>query len=196
MVGNAEHVCGFLVLADTVRPAAAKTLSELRKVGIEHLIMLSGDNQPTADAIARQVGVDEVLAELLPADKVTAMEKLVERYGSVAMIGDGINDAPVLGRATVGIAMGGIGSDAAIETADIALMGDDISQLPWLIKHSRRALTIIRQNIFFSLALKAVFVLLTLLGHASLWAAIAADTGASLLVIFNGLRLLGSPSDA
>ncbi|MBN8626293.1 MAG: HAD-IC family P-type ATPase, partial [Planctomycetes bacterium] len=140
--------------------------------------------------------VDEVLAELLPADKVTAMEKLVERYGSVAMIGDGINDAPVLGRATVGIAMGGIGSDAAIETADIALMGDDISQLPWLIKHSRRALTIIRQNIFFSLALKAVFVLLTLLGHASLWAAIAADTGASLLVIFNGLRLLGSPSDA
>lgn len=196
VVGNAEHVCGFLVLADTVRPAAAKTLSELRKVGIEHLIMLSGDNQPTADAIARQVGVDEVLAELLPADKVTAMEKLVERYGSVAMIGDGINDAPVLGRATVGIAMGGIGSDAAIETADIALMGDDISQLPWLIKHSRRALTIIRQNIFFSLALKAVFVLLTLLGHASLWAAIAADTGASLLVIFNGLRLLGSPSDA
>ncbi len=190
VIGNADHVCGFLVLADTVRPAAAKTLAELREVGIQHLIMLSGDNQPTADAIARQVGVDEVHAELLPADKVSAMEKLVQRYEKVAMIGDGINDAPVLGRATVGIAMGGIGSDAAIETADIALMGDDISQLPWLIRHSRQALAIIRQNIYFSLGIKAVFVVLTILGHASLWAAIAADTGASLLVIFNGLRLL------
>ena len=192
VVGNRDHVCGFLVLADTVRPAAVQTLKLLRDVGIEHLIMLSGDNTPTAETIARDVGVDEVHAELLPSDKVTAMEKLVERYGNVAMIGDGINDAPVLGRATVGIAMGGIGSDAAIETADIALMGDDISQLPWLIKHSRRTLTIVRQNIFFSLGLKAVFVVLTLMGHASLWAAIAADTGASLLVIFNGLRLLRS----
>ncbi|MBN8624749.1 MAG: cadmium-translocating P-type ATPase [Planctomycetes bacterium] len=190
VIGNADHVCGFLVLADTVRPAAAKTLAELREVGIQHLIMLSGDNQPTADAIARQVGVDEVHAELLPADKVSAMEKLVQRYEKVAMIGDGINDAPVLGRATVGIAMGGIGSDAAIETADIALMGDDLSQLPWLIRHSRQALAIIRQNIYFSLGIKAVFVVLTILGHASLWAAIAADTGASLLVLFNGLRLL------
>ena len=192
VIGNAEHVCGFLVLADTVRPAAKQTLAELRKSGIENLIMLSGDNQPTAEAIAREVGIDEVHAELLPAEKVAAMEKLVERYGNVAMIGDGINDAPVLGLATVGIAMGGIGSDAAIETADIALMGDDISQLPWLIAHSRRTLAIIRQNIFFSLGLKAAFVVLTLVGHASLWAAIAADTGASLLVIFNGLRLLGS----
>jgi len=192
VVGNSKHVCGFLVLADTVRPAAVQTLKALRGVGIEHLIMLSGDNMPTAQTIAREVGVDEVHAELLPGDKVTAMEKLVERYDKVAMIGDGINDAPVLARATVGIAMGGIGSDAAIETADIALMGDDISQLPWLIKHSRRTLTIVRQNIFFSLGLKAVFVVLTLMGHASLWAAIAADTGASLLVIFNGLRLLRS----
>ncbi|MBL9081737.1 MAG: cation-translocating P-type ATPase [Planctomycetales bacterium] len=190
VVGNSDHVCGFLVLADTVRPAAVQTLKALRDVGIEHLIMLSGDNTPTAQAIAREVGVDEVHAELLPSDKVTAMEKLVERYGKVAMIGDGINDAPALGRATVGIAMGGIGSDAAIETADIALMGDDISQLPWLIMHSRRTLTIIRQNIFFSLGLKAAFVVLALLGHASLWAAIAADTGASLLVILNALRCL------
>lgn len=190
VIGNAEHVCGFLVLADAVRPTAKQTIAELRKNGIEHLIMLSGDNRPTAEAIAREVGIDEVHAELLPADKVAAMEKLVERYGNVAMIGDGINDAPVLGLATLGIAMGGIGSDAAIETADIALMGDDIGQLPWLIAHSRRTLAIIRQNIFFSLGLKAAFVLLTLIGHASLWAAIAADTGASLLVIFNGLRLL------
>jgi Cd2+/Zn2+-exporting ATPase len=194
VVGNEQHVCGFLVLADAVRPAAVDTLKALRNIGIEHLIMLSGDNRPTAEAIAAEVGIDEVQAELLPADKVTAIDALVAKYGSVAMIGDGINDSPALARATVGIAMGGIGSDAAIETADIALMGDDISQLPWLIAHSRRALAIIQQNIAFSLAVKVVFVILTVLGHASLWAAIAADTGASLLVIFNGLRLLNDRS--
>ncbi|MBL9090775.1 MAG: cation-translocating P-type ATPase [Planctomycetaceae bacterium] len=190
VVGNDQHVCGFLVLADAVRPTAITTIKSLRDVGIEHLIMLSGDNQATAARIAKEVGIDEVRAELLPADKVTAIDELVKRYGSVAMVGDGINDAPALAKATIGIAMGGIGSDAAIETADIALMGDDISQLPWLIGHSRRALSIIKQNISFSLSLKAVFVALTIWGHASLWAAIAADTGASLLVIFNGLRLL------
>lgn len=190
VVGNDQHVCGFLVLADAVRPTAVTTIKSLRAAGIEHLIMLSGDNQPTAERIAKEVGIDEVRAELLPADKVAAIDDLVKRYGSVAMVGDGINDAPALAKATIGIAMGGIGSDAAIETADIALMGDDISQLPWLIEHSRRALSVIKQNISFSLAVKAVFVALTLWGHASLWAAIAADTGASLLVIFNGLRLL------
>ena len=190
VVGNDQHVCGFLVLADDVRPTAIATIKSLRAAGIEHLIMLSGDNQATAERIAREVGLDEVRAELLPVDKVAAIDDLVKRYGSVAMIGDGINDAPALAKATIGIAMGGIGSDAAIETADIALMGDDISQLPWLIGHSRRALSIIKQNIFFSLAVKAIFVALTIWGHASLWAAIAADTGASLLVIFNGLRLL------
>lgn len=158
-------------------------------MGVEHLIMLSGDNRPTAEAIASEVGIDEVRAELLPADKVTAIDELVTKYKSVAMIGDDINDSPALARATVGIAMGGIGSDAAIETADIALMGDDISQLPWLVGHARRTISVIQQNILFSLAVKALFVVLTLAGHASLWAAIAADTGASLLVIVNGLRL-------
>jgi Cd2+/Zn2+-exporting ATPase len=190
VVGNDQHVCGFLVLADAVRPTAIATIKSLRDAGIEHLIMLSGDNQATAERIAKEVGIDEVRAELLPADKVAAIDDLVKRYGSVAMVGDGINDAPALAKATIGIAMGGIGSDAAIETADIALMGDDIGQLPWLIGHSRRALSIIKQNISFSLAVKAVFVALTIWGHASLWAAIAADTGASLLVIINGLRLL------
>jgi Cd2+/Zn2+-exporting ATPase len=190
VVGNDQHVCGFLVLADAVRPTAIATIKSLRDAGIEHLIMLSGDNQATAERIAKEVGIDEVRAELLPSDKVAAIDDLVKRYGSVAMVGDGINDAPALAKATIGIAMGGIGSDAAIETADIALMGDDIGQLPWLIGHSRRALSIIKQNISFSLAVKAVFVALTIWGHASLWAAIAADTGASLLVIINGLRLI------
>ncbi len=192
VIGNATHVCGFITLADTLRPTAAETLLRLRHAGVEHLVMLTGDNQGTADVIAGEVGIDEVHAELLPADKVRAVESLVEKYGHVAMIGDGVNDAPALARATLGIAMGAAGSDAAIETADIALMADDLSKLPWLIKHSRRTLAIIRQNIIFSLAVKALFVVLTFAGFASLWAAIAADMGASLLVIFNGLRLLKS----
>ena len=152
--------------------------------------MLTGDNQATGRAIGAQTGVDEVRAELLPADKVTAIENLVADYGKAAMVGDGINDAPALARATLGIAMGAAGSDAAIETADVALMSDDLSKVPWLIHHSRRTLRIIRQNIIFSLSVKALFVVLTFLGYAYLWAAIAADLGASLLVIFNGLRLL------
>jgi Cd2+/Zn2+-exporting ATPase len=192
VIGNDRHVCGFIVLADEVRPAAIETIRKLREAGIERIVMLSGDNRPTAESIGKQVGVDEVRAELLPEDKVRAVEELTNQYHYLAMVGDGINDAPALARATVGIAMGGVGSDAAIETADIALMGDDISRLPWLIGHSRRTLAIIRQNIGFSLGLKGVFLVLTLFGHASLWAAIAADTGASLLVIFNGLRLLQS----
>ena len=190
VVGNDSHVCGFITLADTLRRTAAKTLDGLRDTGVEHLVMLTGDNEGTAQAIASEAGIDEVLAELLPEDKVTAVESLVQKYDKVAMIGDGVNDAPALGRATLGIAMGAAGSDAAIETADIALMSDDLSKLPWLIEHSRRTLSIIRQNITFSLAVKALFVVLTFAGYASLWAAIAADMGASLLVIFNGLRLL------
>ena len=129
-------------------------------------------------------------AELLPQDKVAAIEELVSRYGHLAMIGDGVNDAPSMARATLGVAMGAAGSDAAIETADIALMSDDLMKLPWLLRHSRRVLRVIRQNIILALLVKAVFVALTFVGIASLWSAIAADMGASLLVIFNGLRLL------
>jgi len=190
VIGNESHVCGLIALADAVRPGAKQTLQALRDTGLRHIVMLTGDNQETAQAIAAETGVDEVHAELLPADKVTAVERLVAKYGGVAMVGDGVNDAPALGRASVGIAMGAAGSDAAIETADIALMSDDLSKLPWLVQHSRRTLTIIRQNIGFSLTVKALFVILTFAGYASLWAAIAADMGASLLVIFNGLRLL------
>lgn len=188
--GTDRELIGFLALADTVRPTSASTLQSLREAGVEHLVLLTGDNAGTAQAVGRQVGLTEIQAELLPEDKVKAVEALVAKYGQVAMIGDGVNDAPAMARASLGIAMGAMGSDAAIETADIALMNDDLTRLPWLIHHSRRTLKVIRQNITFALAVKAVFVILTFAGHASLWSAIAADMGASLLVIFNGLRLL------
>ena len=189
-IGMDRELIGFLALADAVRPTSASTLQSLREAGVEHLVLLTGDNEGTAQAVGRQVGLTEIQAELMPEDKVKAIEALVAKYGQVAMIGDGVNDAPAMARATLGIAMGAMGSDAAIETADIALMNDDLTRLPWLIQHSRRTLGVIRQNITFALAVKAVFVVLTLMGHASLWSAIAADMGASLLVIFNGLRLL------
>ncbi len=193
VVGEDGHVCGLIALADQLRPDAWAVVQALRATGIEHVIMLTGDNTPTAKAIAQASGIDEFQAELRPEDKVTAVEALVQRYGTVGMIGDGVNDAPALARATVGIAMGAIGTDAAIETADIALMSDDLSRVPWLIRHSRRALRIVRQNIVASLAIKAAFVVLTLFGYASLWAAIAADMGVSLLVVGNALRLLRDP---
>lgn len=194
VIGNDDHVCGFIAVADRVRPQARAAVAALRHAGIQHIIMLTGDNRGTADAIARQTGVDEVQAELLPEDKLRVVEELVTRYGRVAMVGDGVNDAPAMARATLGVAMGAVGTDAAIETADIALMGDDLTKLPWLIRHSRRTLAVIRQNIGLSLAVKALFVALTLAGHASLWAAIAADMGVSLLVVANALRLLATES--
>jgi Cd2+/Zn2+-exporting ATPase len=190
VVGEDHHVCALIDVADRIRPHAKTAIDEMRSAGIQHIIMLTGDNRGTAEAIGREAGVDEVRAELLPEDKVAAVEELVGRYGHVAMIGDGVNDAPAMARATLGIAMGAVGSDAALETADVALMGDDLLAVPWLIRHSRRTLGVIRQNIFASLGVKAVFVVLTLIGHGSLWAAIAADTGMSLLVVFNALRLL------
>ncbi len=169
MIGNDEHVCGFIALADTIRQESVVAIAEMHKLGLEHVVMLTGDNRGTANVVAQAVGIDEVQAELLPEDKVKAIARLVERYGQVAMIGDGVNDAPALARATLGIAMGAVGSDAAIETADVALMSDEIGKIPWLIRHSRRTLGIIRQNIIFSLAVKALFVVLTFAGYSSLW---------------------------
>ena len=192
VVGNDEHVCGFITLADAIREETCDAIRQLHEAGVEQIVMLTGDNEGTARAIAKEAGIDEVHAELLPEDKVAAVERLVQQHEHVAMIGDGVNDAPALARASLGLAMGAAGSDAAIETADIALMSDDLSKLPWLIHHSRRTLRIIRQNIAFSLAVKVLFVILTFAGSASLWAAIAADMGASLLVIANGLRLLSA----
>lgn len=187
-------VCALLGVADTPRKSAAPVMSALRRLGIENLVMLTGDHAAGAKSVAELVGVDEVRSRLLPAEKVTAVEELVARHGSVAMVGDGINDAPALAAADLGIAMGAMGSDAAIETADIALMSDDLTRLPWLLRHSRRVLAVIRQNIIFALGIKLLFLGLAAGGLATLWMAIAADMGASLLVIGNGLRLLNGKS--
>jgi len=196
IVGNEDHVCGMLATADDLRPEAAASVAALKRAGISWVVMLTGDNRATADIIGRRAGVDEIQAELLPADKVSAVERLVAQWKTVAMVGDGVNDAPAMARASVGIAMGAAGSDAAIETADIALMSDDLSRLPWLVAHARRTLNVIRQNITVALGVKLVFVGLTFSGHASLWGAIAADMGVSLLVIANALRLLPRSSSA
>jgi Cd2+/Zn2+-exporting ATPase len=189
-IGNEAHICGLISVADDVRPAALGVTHALRRLGISRVVMLSGDNQGTAQAVASLTGVDEFWAELLPEDKVRLVEDLGHRFGPVAVVGDGVNDAPAMAAATIGIAMGAIGTDAAIETADIALMSDDLMGLPWLIRHARRTLAVIKQNIAFALSLKLVFIILAVAGAATLWMAIAADMGASLLVIFNGLRLL------
>lgn len=196
VVGEAQSVIGLIAIGDAVRPEATQIVAQLHRLGIPQVVMLTGDSRAPAQAIARETGVDEVYAELLPEQKVEAIERLVAQHDFVAMVGDGVNDAPAMARASLGIAMGAIGSDAAIETADIALMQDDLSQLPWLIRHSRATLAVIRQNIGFSLAVKIVFVGLTLFGMASLWGAIAADVGASLLVVLNGLRLISRDQQA
>ena len=188
-VGRDDHVCGFIALADAVRPEAARMVRDLRRLGVSNIAMLTGDNAETAAEVAQSVGIDEVHAALLPADKVSRLE-ILKGHGPLAFVGDGINDAPALALADLGIAMGSGGTDAAIETAHVALMADDLLKIPWLVGHSRRMMAIIRTNISFALGVKAVFVVLTFAGHASLWAAIAADMGASLLVIANGLRLL------
>jgi Cd2+/Zn2+-exporting ATPase len=185
-----DHVCGLMSISDQLRPEARETVLQLKRLGIEAVVMITGDNEGTAQKMALATGVDSYRAELLPEDKVRAVAALQQVWGHVAMVGDGVNDAPAMAVASVSIAMGAMGTDAAIETADIALMSDDLSKLPWLIRHSRRTLRVIKQNIAFSLGVKFFFIAMTLWGTATLWMAIAADMGASLLVIFNGLRLL------
>jgi len=189
-IGNDEHICGIISIADSIRGAAKDLVSAIKKAGIEKVIMLTGDNSGTAAAIADEIGVDDYKAELLPEDKGETVESLVREYGKAAMVGDGINDAPALATATCGIAMGAMGTDTALETADIALMSDELNKIPWLIHKSRDTLRIIKENVGFALGLKFLFILLALFGLASLWMAIAADTGATLLVTFNALRLL------
>ncbi len=202
VVGHKPHadckgeVLGILAIGDTIRPNAAEALRAIHKTGVETIVMLSGDNQRTADAIAKQAGIDEAYGDLLPTDKITRIRELTERFKYAGMIGDGVNDAPAMAAASIGIAMGRAGTDTAIETADVALMQDDLGKVAEAIALGRRTVGIIQFNIAFALAIKALFLVLALLGHASLWLAILADTGATLLVIANALRLLRAPAGA
>ena len=188
--GQPARAVGVIAIADRVRPEAREALRALREVGIAHTVMLTGDNEGTARAVATRLGVDEYHAELLPDDKVRIVRTMESRGARVAFVGDGVNDAPALAAATVGVAMGAAGTDVALETADIALMADDLTKLSFAMRLSRRTLRIIRQNIWFSIAVKAVFLVLAVSGWATLWMAVAADMGASFMVVANGLRSL------
>jgi Cd2+/Zn2+-exporting ATPase len=185
-----DSCCGstcFFTVADALRDEAGRAVATLRQAGIEHVVMLTGDNAYIAEQIGRQVGVDEIHAGLLPEDKVRVMEELQARYGRVAMVGDGVNDAPALAKSSVGIAMGAAGTDTALETADVALMSDDLSRLSFAMRLGRAAMNTIRINIIFALVFKATFLALAVAGISTLW---MADTGASLLVSLNGMRML------
>jgi Cd2+/Zn2+-exporting ATPase len=186
----AGEVLGIIAVSDTMRPCAPETIRRLHASGVQKVVMLSGDNQRTVDVIARQVGVDEAYGDLLPDQKIEHVREMLAAYGNVGMIGDGVNDAPAMATATIGIAMGAAGTDTAIETADVALMKDDLSKVGEAVHLGRRTLRVIQFNIAFSIAVKLVFLVLAILGYSSLWLAIAADTGATLIVTANALRLL------
>jgi Cd2+/Zn2+-exporting ATPase len=181
---------GIIAVSDRARDAGRDTLDLLRRQGIESVVMLTGDSAGTARAIAEEIGVDEFRAELMPEDKVAAIDELRRRFGAVAMVGDGVNDAPALASADVGIVMGAAGSDAAIETADVALMADELLKIPYALRLSRATVRNIKVNLTISLVLKAAFVIAAVAGAATLWMAIVADTGATVIVIANALRLL------
>jgi Cd2+/Zn2+-exporting ATPase len=190
LVAHDGRTIGVMAVADLPRDTGRGVVELLREDGIRHVVMLTGDEPGTAKRIADDLGITEVRAGLLPEDKVAAVRDLKAAYGTVAMVGDGVNDAPALAAADVGIAMGAAGSDAALETADIALMGDDLLRIPYAVRLSRATVRNIQTNIAVSIGLKAVFLGLAALGMATLWMAVMADMGASLLVIANGLRLL------
>lgn len=184
---------GYIVIADELKEDARLAIQEIKRMGVERTVMLTGDNQAIASRIAQQLGIDTYEAELLPEEKVNAIEKLlstVSKHGKVAFVGDGINDAPVIARADVGIAMGGLGSDAAIETADIVIMTDAPSKVAEAIQIARKTRTIVWQNIGFALAIKAVFIGLGILGIATMWEAVFADVGVAMLAILNATRAM------
>jgi len=186
---NEEYI-GMLALMDTPREAAKRTLSELKEIGIKRMIMLTGDNQKVADAVAEEIGLTEAWGSLLPEEKVEAIKKLKEKESKVAMVGDGVNDAPAMANSTVGIAMGAAGSDVALETADIALMADKLETLPFAIGLSRKAKAIIKQNLWVSLGIVALLIPATIFGFANIGVAVVIHEGSTLLVVFNALRLL------
>ena len=189
-----DTVCvqGIIAFADRIRPESAKVLDTLRREGIPHLTMLTGDTHRTAAAVAEAIHLSDYRWELLPTDKVNVVEQVRRRWGTTAMVGDGMNDAPALATADVGIAMGAIGTDATLEVADVVLIQDNLSALPFVLRLGRRTLRIIQANIAFALVTKLIFTLLAINGMATLGMAVFADMGASLLVTFNGLRLLKS----
>ena len=194
LVAADDSIVGLVAWSDGPRADASSALAELRRAGIERTVLLTGDHQEAAEAVARVVGVDEVRAGLLPDEKVAAIEELQRAYGPIMMVGDGVNDAPALARSSLGVAMGTAGSPTAIETADVALMGDDLLKLSGLITLARATRGIVRQNITFSLGVKAVAALFAFAGLLPLWLAVLADVGATLLVVANGLRLLQTES--
>ncbi|MDR7666408.1 heavy metal translocating P-type ATPase [Methanosarcina sp. Z-7115] len=190
MLGDDKRILGLIAVADVLRENSGQAINKLKKAGIKKIIMLTGDNESTARAIATKAGVDDFRADLLPEDKVDAIKSLLVEHGKVAMVGDGVNDAPALAISTVGIAMGAAGTDTALETADIALMADDLTKLTDTIKLSRKTLGIIKQNIAFALIVKGLILLLVIPGWLTLWLAVAGDMGSSLLVTLNAMRLL------
>ena len=193
-IAEDKTVIGLIALADTLRREAAPTMKALKHAGVTHTIMLTGDNTRSASAIAREIGLTEYRADLMPEDKLTVIRDLVREYGQVAMIGDGVNDAPALANATVGIAMGGAGTDVALETADVALMGDDLSKLPFAVGLGRATRSIIMQNLFISLGVIALLIITSLTGIVSIGIAIIFHEGSTLVVVANALRLLGYKS--
>jgi Cd2+/Zn2+-exporting ATPase len=193
-IAEDKTVIGIIALADTLRHEAAPTMKALKQAGVAHTIMLTGDNTRSASAIAREIGLTEYRADLMPEDKLTVIRDLVREYGQVAMIGDGVNDAPALANATVGIAMGGAGTDVALETADVALMGDDLSKLPFAVGLGRATRSIIMQNLFISLGVIALLIITSLTGIVSIGIAIIFHEGSTLVVVANALRLLGYKS--
>ncbi len=190
MIGTETKIIGIIAVADTIRQTTVKALRGLKQAGINEVFMLTGDNEGTAKMISKEANVCRYFADLLPEDKVTAIKQLQSEGYKVAMVGDGINDAPALATADLGIAMGGAGTDTAMETADIVLMADNLEKLPYTVKLSRKALTIIKQNIWFSLIVKFVALALIFPGLLTLWLAVLSDTGAAIIVILNALRLL------
>ena len=190
LVARNGAAVGVIAVADHPRASGRDTIDLLRRQGIATVVLLTGDSPAAAGAIAVELGLDETRAELLPEDKVAAVDDLRRRCGPVAMVGDGINDAPALAAADVGIVMGAAGSDAALETADVALMADELLKLPYAIRLSRAAVRNIKTNVAISIAMKLAFVGLAVTGMATLWMAVVADTGASIIVVANALRLL------
>ena len=184
---------GHILISDLLKPTAKEAIRDLKKAGITKAVMLTGDSKPAADQVASELGIQEVYSELLPADKVEKVEEILRQKGAkenLAFVGDGINDAPVLSRADIGIAMGALGSDAAIEAADIVLMDDDPKKIAKAIKISRKCLRIVYENIYFAIGIKLICLLLGALGIANMWVAIFADVGVMVIAVLNAIRTL------